>query len=298
MFNSLKEICDEFNIDYTEDLDSIKKKLTDIQSSKHPDADPNNKNGVDDLYYRVSEAKEFIKKHYKNNQELVTISDLVDLIQVTNKKNELATIIKESETILENTYERNIKQVKSSFLPKKIAVGTMISVVTAICGFPTTLKQNPFISELIDNYSDEILYMMLFDIWLIVVVFSVMFLFKVLKRERQFKEILSQFKDNRFQYEVFSVFAQRIINKSSDTLTFFRSELEDFIFDKTLEKYKKYRNKKSKSITPNNVNVYIDELLPKLSEIIINRAIEQKIIVKSDEATWEDKYIIIAPEGF
>lgn len=89
-FCSLKEICDVYNIEYKEDIEYIKKQLNNLQWSTHPDvnqddADANAKS------CRLNAAYDFIKGYQRKSQDLVTVSDIADLIQATNKRNEIVT---------------------------------------------------------------------------------------------------------------------------------------------------------------------------------------------------------------
>lgn len=297
MYNSINEICNEFNIKDSEDIDQILRELTEIQSKLHPDNNPNIDKNNTEKYFRVSEAKNFIRKHYKQNHNLVEVSDFEELMKVVNN-NSLSVILKEKERNLESTYETKVKQIKSSYIPKKIAVGTIIAIFSAVWAFPSVLEQNPLISRYI-LINNEIFYTILTIIWILVLLMSFLFLLQILKRETYFKNILSEFKGTKFQYEVFSAFAKQLIEKqNSKNITFFRNELEKFILEQVLNKHKKPYTKQLKYKLPNNIYSYIDELLPKLSEIIISRALSQKIIQKSESISWEDKYIIVAKDCF
>lgn len=297
MYSSINEICNEFNIKYSDDIDRILRELTEIQSKLHPDNYPNTDKINTEKYFRVSEAKNYIRKNYKQKHNLIEVSDLEELIKTANN-NSLSLILKEKERSLESTYETKVKQIKSSYIPKKIAVGTILAICSAIWAFPSVLEQNPLIrnSILLDNTS---FYSILTILWILILLISLLFLFKILKRETYFKNILLEFKNTKFQYEVFSAFAKKLIEKqSSQNITFFKSELEEFILEQVLNKHKKPYTKQLKYKLPNNIYSYIDELLPKLSEIIISRALSQKIIRKSESISWEDKYIIVAKDCF
>lgn len=301
MFNSYREICNRLDIDYSKDVEYIKDEIRKIQKSTHPDTAPNAEDAKE-LIRLANAAMDFIKKHPQKEQELVAASDIADLILSVNNKNELAQLIKESEKNLDNTYEKSIKQVKTFFRPLRITSGTIAAAITVIWGFPSIITENPIISKLISMSEYTDVYLGLTLIWL----FSLVFLIEVFTiskiEEHKFENMLSNFKNKEFQYNVFSDFIMNIRNeKRSDNLSFFRKDFEKFIIEEILKKHRirKYSPYSLYGLRKlYNIDVYINELSPKLSEMIINRAIEQKIIVKSDEATWEDKYIIIAPEGF
>lgn len=65
MYSSINEICNEFNIKYSDDIDKILRELTEIQSKLHPDNYPNTDKINTEKYFRVSEAKNYIRKNYK-----------------------------------------------------------------------------------------------------------------------------------------------------------------------------------------------------------------------------------------
>lgn len=294
-FYSLKEICDAYDIEYKEDAEYVKKQLKDMQWDTHPDLNPNDAE-ANDKSCKLNAAFDFIKMHQKNKQELVTVSDIAELIQTTNKKNELAMAIKENESIIEKSYERSLRQIKNSFLPAKITTSTITGIITFIWGFPSLIEQNPMLADLINDYGENEFFIYLTMAWIIALLSTVLAFYNARYQEVKCEAILYNFKNKSFQYDVFSNFIKSIKMKSdSNNLSFFRKELESFILDEILKTNRKKRFKLSKNY---NISIYLDELLPKLSEIIINRAIEQKIIEKSDEAIWEDKYIIIAPDAF
>lgn len=296
-FYSLKEICDVYDIEYKEDAEYVKKQLKDMQWETHPDLNPDDAD-ANKRSCQLNAAYDFIKKYQRKRQELVTVSDIAELIQTANKKNELAMAIKENESIIEESYEKSLKQIKYSFLPAKITTSTITGIITFIWSFPSSIEQNPVFGDLINKYGETDFFSYLTMAWIIALSSTVLAFFYAKYQKSKCEAILYNFKNKSFQYNVFSNFIKEksIIKKSnSNNLSFYRKELESFILDEILRKNRKKHFRLRKN---HNIMIYLDELLPKLSEIIINRAIEQKIIAKSDEAIWEDKYIIIAPDAF
>lgn len=295
VFHSLKEICDEYNIEHKEDAEYIKTQLNNLQWVTHPDLNSDDADAKEKSY-RLNAAYDFIKKYQRKSQDLVTVSDIADLIQTVNRQNELSRVIKENESIIENSYKRSLKQIRNSFLPAKITTSIMTAIITVLWTFPSLFEQNPMLGDLINEYGESEFFLYLTMAWLIALSSTALAFFNARYQEAKCEAILYNFKDKRFQYDVFSNFIKSIImDRNSNKLSFFRNELESFILNELL---KSNRKKFFKSSRNYNISIYLEELLPKLSEIIINRAIEQKIIAKSDEAIWEDKYIVIAPDAF
>lgn len=315
MFSSIEEICKEFNIKNTVDLDLILKKLTEIQSSTHPDKTSNYDESKSETYNRATEAKEFVRGIQKEqNKNLITVNDALQMIQAFNQSN-VPSLLEQSETKIEETYKEKIKQVKTSYLPQKISLGAISAIVSAIWISPTFLTENPLISNLIENNLTfrECFYSFLTLFWIIVLIASITMWIIIFARETYIKNILSDFKSNKFPQEIFSVFLNLVHNRKNSKNTFSQIELEryienclilnenelyfyemdlrddidcnydvDFIVEDTKRKY--LRN-------------FTKELSPKLAELIINRALEQEIIKKSNIKSWNIKYDIIPPDN-
>lgn len=184
-------------------------------------------------------------------------------------------------------------------MPLKLTSGAIAGITTIIWSSPSILTENPIISEFLDNYRYTNFYISLTLFWLITLVFMIEIFFIAKNQEHKYEKILNDFKDKEFQYNMFSNFINDIKNKKNfNDLSFFRKDFEKFIFEEIIRNHK-IKNHKLFGVNKSyKINVYINELLPKLSDMIINRAIEQNIIAKSDEAIWEEKYVVIAPDAF
>lgn len=219
-FHSLKEICDEYNIEYKENAEYIKTQLNNLQWVTHPDlnsddADANEKS------YRLNAAYDFIKKYQRNSQELVTVSDISELLQTVNKQNELSRVIKENELIIEKSYERSLKQIKNSFLLPKITTSTLTAIITVLWTFPSLFEQNPMLVDLINEYGETEFFLYLTMAWIIALCSTVSAFFNARYQEAKCEAILYNFKDKKFQYDVFSNFIKNIIMKRNSNKLFF-----------------------------------------------------------------------------
>ena len=56
------EICDEFDIPYTESVQELIKQLTELQSEIHPDANPNYDEKDNEKISRIAEAKKYLRE--------------------------------------------------------------------------------------------------------------------------------------------------------------------------------------------------------------------------------------------
>ena len=195
-------------------------------------------------------------------------------------------------------FKAKVAQVGKAFLPRKIALGSIIAVLSFIWAFPSVLQDNPLIGQYFVRGSEQDYYFAFFTmIWLFIVVALSGFLLITFKNENRTKNILHQFEDVNFQYDVFSSFLEKL--KQYDVKTFTQKELEEFIYDNFFPKAKKNQDLKEKKLKGKylypltSFQVYVKEILPKTSEMLILRAVEKGIIKKNDDISWYDRYLII-----
>mgnify|MGYP004645814865 CR=1 FL=1 len=301
MFNSIEEICDEFKIKYSTDNKEIMDQLRKLQFSVHPDiANPDESKFRDERdaekYYRIEEAKEFIRRNMKaenisNDKELLTVSEFKKLYSII-KSNEISEV-KKIENDFNETYETKFKQIKYSFLPKKITIGSIMAVITFIWSFPSVFASNPAIQLLFGGMYGEVGNAILTFVWLYFMLILLIFLFITFSRETLVKNILYAFKNEKFQYEVLSLY---IHNKFGSKEIIDKGEFEKFIMNEVLYNRKSLRghlkNTTLRNKIPNSTKIYIEELIPKLSDMIIHKALEKGLIEKSSVLSWSEKYVI------
>lgn len=281
-FNSIKDICDEFKLDDTADIQRILKQLTSIQKKVHPDAKTIGSYSEQDreVFTRIDEAKKFLRKY--NDDDLVPISTVADIIKsINNNKLEVA------HQELNQCHEKNFKRVKSYYLPRKITLGGIMAVVSFVWAFPSVITENPLLQGLSEYIMRE-LYMGLAMCWLYAMIICLAILFVVFKKEQYVKNLMYTAENVDFQYEIFSDFIHKKIaefSSDSEDIVFTNKEFEKYIFDNL--KQDKPRRKISHSL-----NECIREIIPKISDMILLRATEKHIITKSKEISWYDTYII------
>ncbi len=91
IFDSIEEICKEFNIDNTSDIESILKQLKEMQVSLHPDVNPDYETdeNIRNKYFRLSEARNYIKNLKNTEQSMISISNIETLIKAINNHGEI-----------------------------------------------------------------------------------------------------------------------------------------------------------------------------------------------------------------
>ena len=297
MFNSIEEICEKFSIPNTEDVENIIKQLTDIQASLHPDRNPNYQcdESIREKYNEVTQAKEFLKNIKKNNSaDLISIKDVSSLIKEI-RDYDLPSRIEKVEQSFDKVYNDQLKEISITNRPKKIALGTAIGLVSGVWAFPSVITDNPMFTYIIDRLGNKF-YLDLTIIWLSVLVVSTISLFYIWKNEIRKKNSLYIFNDINYQYNIFEKFVKEKKSKQNNNseISFTKSDLESFILQHTLV----VRSKPFESKRHNRKNKHYSELIPNFAELIIQRALQQGVIKRSDDISWYDKYIVIDSNAF
>lgn len=301
LFNSIEEICREFNIEYSSDNKEIMDQLKKLQFSVHPDiTNPDHSKFRDekdaDMYYRIELAKEFIRKTknteiIEDDKKYLTVSEFEKLYSLM-KPNEISET-KKIENEFSETCETKFKQIKYSFLPKRITIGSIMAVITFLWSFPSVLYKNPAIQFLFGDMFDAGDYAVLTFVWLCLMLTLVLFLFLTFRRETLVENILSTFKNEKFQYEVLSLYVSNVLKgeRIIDKDEFEKFLFKEVLFDIGLSKRYRYKGRLLHNI-PNSIKIYIGELIPKLTDMIIHKALEKGLIEKSSVLSWSEKYII------
>lgn len=301
MFNSIEEICSEFDIEYSSDNKEIMDQLKKLQFSVHPDiTNPDHSKFRDEkdaeMYYRIELAKEFIRKTKKteiveDDKKYLTVSEFEKLYSLMKPIEINET--KKIENEFSETCETKFKQIKYSFLPKRITIGSIMAVITFLWSFPSVLYKNPAIQFLFGDMYGVDGYAVLTIVWLCLMFVLVIFLFVTFRRETLVENILSTFKNEKFQYEVLSLYVSNVLKgeRIIDKGEFEKFLFNEVFFDTGLSIRYRYRGKLLHNI-PNSIKTYVEELIPKLTDMIIHKALEKGLIEKSSVLSWSEKYII------
>ena len=289
-YTTEKEICKEFGLSETTNTDELIKQLTLMQVNLHPEK--NNKFSEEDLesYSKIVEAKNFLRKN--KNKKMVSVSENKDLMRDVNTNGDL--IVKHSE-VLSNDFARTtenvLKNIKKRYLHKKVTVTVMSGIVTFLWSFPSLILEHPvfgkIISEDVLGYEMfQLLFMFFTFIWLLVLLLALLVLCSTYKRESFVKSVLTSLENEDNQGEIFMEFVEQC--EECRVEKFDKLKLESFIACKLrMSLFRKLKEDEQ-------LFSGIKEILPKISEVIIFKAMEQSLIKKDESSTgWYDSYIII-----
>ena len=276
-YTSIKQICKEFGINDSMDVETIKKELTQMQKELHPDTNDNYTQQDEGQFSRITEAKEFLKRY---DTTLVPVSEIADLLQIVKKENEISKIKNLEENLLQSI-EKKVLEIKHSYLPRKITAGSVMAVITFLWAFPSALKEHPIIGQYFETVYDGG-YLILTIIWLMLVIGSIELLLITFMRESRLKHILYDLEKLNNQYKIFSWFINEIQNNE-----FTQQDLEAYIIqhvsvDKKISKF---------------IRKQIEAIVPQISEMLIIRALEKGIIRKAEKVSWYDTYNVVITRG-
>jgi len=278
MFNSKTEICREFNIEFSENTEEIIKKLTKLQQDIHPDI-TNTDEQISVEMTRLTEAKKYLRELEKSDNQLVSVSAIRDIITAIKNDNYSSNSLENIEKKYLSSCEDKFRSIKKSFLPHKITLSSIMAVISFVWLFPSLLKEHPIVGQIFFNDSLYFSnYLMFTGIWVFIMYGLSALFFVVYQKEKRIKHILYQFEDLNFQYNIFLKFLNKNRNES-----FTQVDLEEYIFKALSE-----NNKRRKSF----LKLYAQEIFPEISKILLLRAVDKGIIVKTDDVSWYDNYVI------
>ena len=176
-------------------------------------------------------------------------------------------------------------RMKKDFLPPKIAIGSIIAVLTFVWSFPNLLKGNPLFEYIFRSESgiSSDAYFVFTGIWLGSVVLLLELLFFTFLRQRRIETLLENFKNIDRQYELFSEFMR------TGTRVFIQKDLEKFIEKSILDS----RSSKKSGGKHNMIKKYSIEIIPVIAEMMIQRALDKGLVKKGDTPSWYDEYIFL-----
>jgi len=309
VFSSIKEICDEFGLDSALDIPDIIKKLTAIQVSIHPDK--NSSSTTDEASKeknaRIDEAKSYLRhlasaEQISNSTVMIPatfINDITDMIgalrEITEIQAELPSVITEKKC--EDTAESIFIKIRKAFLPQKITLSSIIAVLVFIFSFPKVLAEHPIFEgyfRFSDGGIDIDAFAVFTAVWFFVLCICVFFLVFTFLKQRKIENVIDALKSGKMQYEIYQKFKKHVMEDPQLCMEpFHQDNLEKFIleticpekgkpeFSRGLYSWKKSREK------------YSTEIIPVISELIIQRALEKKVVKESEKASWYDGYIFL-----
>lgn len=281
-YSSINDICIEFKIDSSKEISEIISELTKIQVSIHPDVNPNFSNKDLDTLSRIDEAKTYLRGIEK--QTLVPIPDVMSIIKVI-KNEDISTVqeIENAQININNTSQKLIKTIKNYYLPREITVAGVLGLISFIWAFPSTITQHPILGRIIEY---ETFYLFSTLLWFLVLILSLFLLSITYRNETYAKNILHDLENIDNQYHLFCKF----INKLNDSKTFTNQDFEQELREKFC--YNNRHSHHARYPIPKSLLASIQEIIPKISNMIILRALEKGIIVKVQQASWYDTYIV------
>lgn len=274
---SLTEIKEEFKIN-SNDIQEIRENLKRILAENHPDKSGGNFPNVEteEKYYKIQSSIEYIDK-IKEDYSLIVIDKMNDLVKVITD-----LVPNQKNNFLEQNLETKINFAISNFRSKlfipKISLTTITIIVSFFFLFPNQIKENPVLSKRIDLESDLFLYL-----WLILLIYSGFFWFMSFINEEKAKAKLEQIKIDSNQNNLFEDF---IANKNQFT----KDELTNYIYSKVSGKKGFHSGILTTQLFTSNV-ISID-IVQNISEIIINRALNNNVISKVKKNSLRECYEI------
>ena len=123
-----------------------------------------------------------------------------------------------------------------------------------------------------------------------------MWLFSYLN-ERSIKRLLDILKNEDNQFAIFSNFMSRYNNFDSPQNSFTIKDIEGHVeewlyYDRKKQFYPFIRKLRRRTVFLNKYFLSVKDIIPEVSQMIITRALEKKVIVKEDTHTWYDSYIV------
>lgn len=278
-FQSIEEIRKEFNFDSSLSEDEIIKELTKLQKKMHPDANPKDADFDVELFSKIKDAKNFLRS--SNEQTGISVYDVVDLIYVLlyKKMSSIEYEDKLSERIL-SCSERIYKNVKDYYLPKKISLFKLVIITSFLLAIAFFIFNSSYFTSNFHHYTDYFnLTLSLYGF--IVLLTSILLFINIIKKEIFVKSILNEFGNTDLQFEIF----QEFIKGRNIREVFAKSDMEEFLKRCIIKRY-------FGRIPDRNIFPYITGIAPKVTDMIIFRAINKGFISEIKDS-WNDEYIFI-----
>lgn len=292
-FNSKEEICAYFNIDPTKTEKEVIKVLTQMRVAHHPDKIGDPTDEEKDMWAEIDDAKKFLRN--SDTEIMIPFSEVRDILAFTKDKGmQMASSREKLEERIQTTSQQIIKTVKVNWKPAKITSTSIAAIITLIWAFPSIITEHPILNSL---RIPTRFYWHVSVVWFLsLLICCTMWLFSYLN-ERAIKGLLDVLKNEDNQFAIFSNFMSYHNNFDNSQKSFTIKDIEEHI-----EEWLCYNRKKQfhpfitktrrRSIFFNKYFLSVKDIIPEVSQMIITRALEKKVIVKEDTHTWYDTYIV------
>lgn len=228
----------------------------------------------------IENAKTFLR----HNKQQTSVSDVMDIIELVKSK--CVSIPKETEIIADNiskTSDVIIKTLKQRYLHRKITVASICAFITILWAFPSTITDHPILGDFF--YTKKEVYCFLSYIWLITLIISIVVLLFSYRSEKFAKNILHYMQNEDSQYIFFRDFINDLSKKNKSSIEFTKKDLENFLHTEILHQAAKVKIGARQLL-------YFGDIIPKISDMIIARALERSVIIKKSDSSWYDTYVL------
>lgn len=212
-------------------------------------------------------------KTIMNQQPNVLKVKTIDLVEKINNRINIIEYEEKLTQRISNSSDKVFKMVKDYYFPKKIILivfAVFVSLAFLIIAFTTNNLQVFF--------NVEYLNLIISFTWLVILTFMTLLFLDIIKTEFYIKRILNELENTALQFKIFSEFACEM-----DRRGIFRKEvLELFVKQYVFNHYSDLRNIKKPYY-------YINDMVPKITDMIIFRAITKGFIEEENES-WYDEY--------
>lgn len=141
-YSNITEIIDDFGLSSSAiELDQIKSELKKLLKEHHPDSSKENYN--EDLFFKIKEAIEFVKKSKSNT--LTNINEYQDIIKAQIQILEINNKYEKKEII-----ETSNVEIKKRYWIPKISSGIVFIICTSLFSFQNNFSEHPFFRSYYD----------------------------------------------------------------------------------------------------------------------------------------------------
>lgn len=285
--SKLEDIIKKYDLS-TSNIDEIRMELKKKLKPLHPDKNRGEFISETDekAYLDIGKDLEMLDNLNKN-QHLVALetNELISLMSELIIKKDLKDSLKDVEEKYDRQIEKNTINIKNTFKGFKISNSVFSTILGIIFLFPEKVTNNPILKNAILITDREFVFLWIFMIYITIIVWTCLFMIE----KRTFR-ILSKLSSESYQNSLFNEFLSKINSQKKNS--FLKDDFKSFIINKSHSFKNDFKNF---TITKSHFLYYIeDETYGKLTEIIINRAIEKKIIKEVNDMSMDMTYTILA----
>ena len=281
----VEEICKEFNLDTSLSVNEMIKELTKLQKAMHPDLNPNYSKSDSQKFTKINVAKDYLRT--LKNQTIVPVPNVFNYLVKKTLDNNI-TLSEYEEKLSEKISicsDKIFKKAKDYYFPKKISVVSCAVFFSVTCVI-LFLIISRLISRSTLNYYMDYFIMLILIFWFCIITTLFFSFVKIIKNEYLIKKAVNELGETELQFEIFKEFA----NQRNAKEKFQKNEMEDFISQYIKKRY--FYNRSFEELYP-----YINDIVPKVTDMIIFRAINKKFINELNDS-WDDEYTFVRDKVF